>query len=423
VVVHIAFWSPGWPLENYHNGIVTYVHSMKRELEGLGHRVSVFTANKDESVTDPRVHRVRRGRWSRLVRSVAGRMFPIDRDIANFGRVVAAGILTVHRRDPIDIIEMEESFGWAADVGRLTSIPVLVKLHGPAFLSLVEEELATPAGRSRVDREGAALARAAAIASPTALTLSQTIERYRLTPKLRQHIVNPLNMDADTPMWELDNCDPHRIMFVGRFDRRKGADVVLHAFELLLRTRPQLKLVFVGPDVGLLQADGHRIHFKSYVQSLLPAETLGRVEFRGRMAHRDIARLRVEAMVTVVASRWENPGYTALEAMFQGCPLVCSDADACREIVSHGVTGRLARSGLPASFAAEISAILDHPEQASQMAAAARRYVLDQHAARKVADESLDLYRRVIASVRTSAHAEAAGDGHDSTATSSEATK
>lgn len=399
--MHIALWSPGWPLESYHNGIVTYVHSMKQELEGLGHRVSVFTARKDPTVTDPRVHRVRHGTWGRLVRSVAGRMFPIDRDIANFGRVIAAAILAVHRRDPIDIIEMEESFGWAADIGRLSSIPVLVKLHGPAFLSLVEEELATPAGRGRADREGAALARASAIASPTALTLGQTIERYGLTPKLRQHIVNPISMDAETPTWRLDGCDPDKILFVGRFDRRKGADVVLQAFEMLLRTRPQLKLVFVGPDVGILQPDGSWIHFESFVRALFPAQSLGRVEFRGRMAHRDIARLRVEAMVTVVASRWENPGYTALEAMFQGCPLVCSDADACREIVSHGVTGRLARSGLAASFAAEISAMLDHPEQASQMAAAARKYVLEQHAARKVANESLDLYRRVIASART----------------------
>ena len=30
--MHIAMWSPAWPLEKYQNGIVTYVHWMKREL-------------------------------------------------------------------------------------------------------------------------------------------------------------------------------------------------------------------------------------------------------------------------------------------------------------------------------------------------------------------------------------------------------
>ena len=398
--MHIALWSPGWPVEKYQNGIVTYVHSMKQELEGLGHRVSVFTARKDAAVTDPHVHLVRHGAWGRFARRVAGPMFSVERGIADFGRVAAAAMLAVHRREPIDIIEMEESFGWAADVGRLTSIPVLVKLHGPAFLSLVENEASTPVGAGRVDREGRALAVAAAIASPSALTLAQTVDRYRLTPRITQRIVNPLDMGAQAPIWRLDGCDPNTILFVGRFDRRKGADVMLQAFEILLRQRPQLKLIFVGPDPGLLLPDGSRTHFEPYLSTLLPAGLRSRVEYRGRMANQEIARLRVEAMTTVLASRWENQGYAALEAMFQGCPLVCTDADACQEIVSHGVNGRLARSENPASFAAEIAAMLDDPVRASQMGAAARKYVLEHHAARKVANEALDLYRRVIANAR-----------------------
>ena len=398
--MHIALWSPGWPLESYHNGIVTYVHSMKQELEGLGHRVSVFTARKDPTVTDPRVHRVRHGTWGRLVRSVAGRMFPIDRDIANFGRVIAAAILAVHRRDPIDIIEMEESFGWAADIGRLSSIPVLVKLHGPAFLSLVEEELSTPAGRQRVDREGRALKCAEAIASPSSLTLSQTIERYGLKPPMQQHIVNPMTMPEGTPVWRLDRCDQKTILFVGRFDKRKGADVILRAFELLLRRRPDLKLVFVGPDLGLANPDGSWTHFESFRDSIFPAALRGQVDFRGRMPHHEIALLRVDATVTVIASRWENQGYTALEAMFQGCPVVCSDAGGCPESVIHGDTGLLARSGDPVDFALKLSRVFDDLEGAAAMGASARRHVLENHAARKVASDSLALYERVIAGAR-----------------------
>src|SRR5271170_6377010 len=43
--MHIAYHSPGWPLEKFHNGIVTYVHWMKHELESMGHRVSVFATD------------------------------------------------------------------------------------------------------------------------------------------------------------------------------------------------------------------------------------------------------------------------------------------------------------------------------------------------------------------------------------------
>jgi glycosyltransferase involved in cell wall biosynthesis len=399
--MHIALWSPGWPLEKHQNGIVTYVHWMKLELERSGHRVSVFTGKVDASVIDPDVHHVRRGWWGITVRRLARRLFSTERDIFEWGAVIARHMLEVHRRDPIDVIEMEESFGWSADVSRITSIPVLVKLHGPAFLSLIDEELTTPFARERVEREGRALALATAIASPSSLTLKQTLERYQLAPRIQQHVVNPLTMDERTPVWRLDACDPKTILFVGRFDKRKGADVVLHAFELLLRERPELKLVFVGPDSGLSQPDGTRIHLEAFRAAVFPEALRGRVEFRGRMANRDIAALRVQAMVTVIASRWENQGYTALEAMFQGCPVVVSDAGGSPESVVDGRTGLLTRSEDAGHFASRLRAMVDDPQAAAAMGTAARRHVIETHSAAKVASESLLLYERLIALVRS----------------------
>lgn len=398
--MHIALFSPAWPLERHHNGIVTFVHWMRAELEQRGHRVSVFTAVADAAADDSRVHLVRHGPWGRIARRLARPLFPVERDVWEWGRSIARSILQVHRREPIDIIEMEESFGWSADVARITRLPLLVKLHGPAFLSLIDDELSAPMGQERVRREGAALALAEAIASPSSTTMNQTFAFHRLAPPIRQHVVNPLSMEATTPQWRLDACDRETLLFVGRFDKRKGADVMLRAFELLLRQRPTLKLVFVGPDAGLLQPDGSRVGFAAFRDATIAPELRGQIEFRGRMANREIAALRVEAMVTVVASRWENQGYTALEAMYQGCPVVCSDAGGSPESVVHGRTGLLARSEDPADFARQIAAMLDDPVAAATMGAAARRHVIENHSASKVASESLALYERVIAQHR-----------------------
>ena len=395
--MHIAMWSPGWPLEKYQNGIVTFVDAMKKELEALGHRVSVFAPPADGSSPEESVHRVRRGIAARLARRAFYRMFPIDRDLLTFGEVVAAAILAVHRRDPIDVIEMEESFGWADDVARITRIPTLVKLHGPAFLSMLEEELSTSRGRDRVEREGRCLARADAIASPSQLTMAQTIERYRLSPAIQEHVFNPIGGSFDLPLWTPGGCERDTLLFVGRFDRRKGADVILNAFKELLAERPDLKLVFVGPDYGLHRPGGEVVGFDAYRDALFPPELRGRVDFRGRMAHHEISALRPRAAVTVIASRWENQGYTALEAMLQGCPVVCSDAGGCPESVIHGKTGLLARSEDAADFAAKLKAMLDDPAAAAAMGAAARRHVLEHHSAERVARQSLALYERMIA--------------------------
>jgi len=394
--LHIALWSPAWPLAQYQNGIITYVHWMRSALEALGHRVSIFTGEVGTGVTDREIHLVQRRLWERAARRLSVRQPSYEEDIFRFSRVIADEILRVHRQSPIDVLEMEESFGLSADVAQRTSIPVLVRLHGPAFLSLVEEELSTEFGQKRIEREGVALRQAEAIVSPSQKTLSQTIERHQLSSPEVHHIVNPLKMDEDTPLWRLGDCDRDSILFVGRFDLRKGADVALQAFRSALRQRPQLRLTFVGPDKGLPATSGEVVDFEQYCEQLFPPELRGQVQYLGRMPNQDIAQLRTRSMVTVVSSRWENQGYTVLEAMFQGCPVVCTDAGGCPETVAHEVTGRLARSGDPESFAAEILAMINDPAGSERIGQAARRYVLEQHAPSAVATASVQLYRRML---------------------------
>jgi glycosyltransferase involved in cell wall biosynthesis len=394
--MHIAFWSPAWPLEKFQNGIITYVHWMKRELQSQGHRVSVFTEGAN-SGQEADVHYVRLRLRDRMFRRIARLWRSSEYDVFGYSAVIAAEMMRVHRRDPIDIIEMEESFGWFADVAKRTSLPLLVKLHGPAFLSLVEDELHTPFGRVKVDREGSALRRAGAIVSPSQLTLEQTLTKYRLAPKESGHIVNPLRMDSDTPLWSLAACERDTVLFVGRFDLRKGADVLLKALLSVLQKRPAVKLIFVGPDRGLPGSGGELVHFEAYCDHLFPPQLRTRVDFRGRLANREIATLRAQAMLTVIASRWENQGYTVLEAMFQGCPIVSTDAGGCPESVINGVTGRLAKSEDSGDFATQILAMLDDPERARLLGQAARQHVIDLHSPDKVAAASLLMYRKVIA--------------------------
>lgn len=396
--MHIVFWSPGWPLEKFQNGIVTYVHWMKRELEQQGHRVSIFTSDLDASSTDPYVHNVKRTLWERVLRRISRRRGAMSQEVFAASISIASAIKRLHRKDPIDIIEIEESFGWCADIARRTSLPLVVKLHGPAFLTMVKQDLDTPFGRQRVQREGIALRRVSAIIAPSQSTLDQTIARYALKPRMRRHIVNPMTLDPTAPLWTLDSCDRNTILFVGRFDLAKGGDIVLQAFSRLLAAGRRCKLIFVGPDAGLVAADGNKVHFDAYRDSVFPADLRGHIDFRGRLSNLEISKLRAEAMVTVIASRWENQGYTLLEAMIQGCPVVCTDAGGCPESVIDGDTGLLAKSANAEDFAAKLGTILDDPEKSAAMGISARRHVLELHSATRVAVESLKFYQEVLSS-------------------------
>ncbi|MEP7102109.1 MAG: glycosyltransferase family 4 protein, partial [Burkholderiales bacterium] len=317
--MHIAFLSPTWPPGVFPNGIVTYVDWMRRGLMARGHRVSVFTGVAEPATGDPTVHVIGRSVPGQVVDAVKLRLLRRRRSVFDAGDVIADSMRKVHRVDPIDVIEMEESFGWAAEVARQTGIPMVVKLHGPAFLHLVEEDLATPHGQEKVRREGLALARLPIIIAPARFTLDKTLARYGLEPKIGQQVVNPVALAEGVPLWRLDGCERDTVLFVGRFDKVKGGDLVLRAFQRLLARKPHLKLVFVGPDSGLVRPDGSKIQFEAFMKSLGDAALTRAVSYRGRLAPSEVASLRARSMVTVVASRHENQAYTVLEAMLQGC--------------------------------------------------------------------------------------------------------
>ena len=395
--MHIAFLSPTWPPGAFPNGVVTYVDCMRRALMAEGHRVSVFTGAVDEAAREPMVHKLERSVPNLIADTFRRRLLGRRPSVFDGGPLIGDAMARVHRVDPIDVIEMEESFGWVAEVARRTGVPVVVKLHGPAFLHLIDEELATPDGQEKVRHEGLALAALPVIIAPARFTLRETLARYGLKPKLGEQVVNPVALAEGAPLWQLERCERDTVLFVGRFDKVKGGDIVLRAFQNLLARKPYLKLVFVGPDNGLVRPDGAKIHFDAFMKSRDDAALAGAVSYRGRLAPSEVTALRAQAMVTVIASRHENQAYTVLEAMLQGCPVVCTDNSGSSESVAHEVTGLLAQTEDPADMARQIERLIDEPALARSLGAAARRYVLETHAPQAVVAQTLAVYRQAIA--------------------------
>lgn len=394
--MHIAFFSPGWPPATYPNGIVTYVHCMRQELIAQGHRVSVFSGEVDPTLSDPDVHRVSPRLIDRFVRVFSKRV--LNRNSADYdsAAILAAAVKRVHAREPVDVIEMEESFGLVADVAEATGIATVCKMHGPTFLTQGEAELETAFSQRKIRLEGAALHRMPVIVAPSRFTLAGTIAHYGLQPKIALQVPNPLPQRANVPLWNLGTCDRNTLLFVGRFDMIKGADVLLRAVARLLVDRPELKLVFVGPDHGLVQYDGSIVHLADFVASLSSPALQRALSYKGRLGAEEIVALRTKAIATIISSRRDNQPFTALEGMVQGCPMVCTDTAGLGEMIEHGATGLKAIPGDAEDLAVQIGCLLDDPELAARLGHNGREYVLKTHAPDVVVEQMLDVYRGAI---------------------------
>ena len=390
--MHIAFYSSGWPETAFPGGIIRYVTFQHRELITRGHEVSIVTAVTDDSGTEASMRVVRLNAFEKLSRRLYSK---IDRTRATFafGNSVARTFKDLHKACPIDVIEIEESFGWSNCVQSKLDVPVVVRLHGPIFMAELEENKSSPFLRARIENEGIAIKAAGAVTAPSRFALRETLKFYGARPALAAHIRNPISIPDDTPLWDLDGCSRDTILFVGRFDQIKGGDVILHAFKQLLETRPSLKLVFVGQDVGIPSNSG-QIHFGDYVARTFTESQRERILYLGVLPQDEIARLRAQAIVTLVASVWENSPYAVLEAALQGCPVVAFDSGGVGEIIEHSVSGLLARPNDLDHFCGQIARILEDPAFGRLMGKAARERVLQEHCPAVIAQQSEEFYAR-----------------------------
>ena len=193
---------------------------------------------------------------------------------------------------------------------------------------------------------------------------------------------------------------PDRALFVGRFDNHKGGDIVVRAIHRLLEARPSIELVFVGPDSGVRQADGSTIHIEEFIAAVGGPALARAVSYRGQLTRAEIAGLRVQAALTVVASRYENQAYTLLEAMLQGCPVCLHRQHRLERMRRARATGLLARSDDPVDLAVQIARLLDDRALARSLGAAARVAVQDRHAPSAVTENARRLSARYRAEAR-----------------------
>ena len=394
--MHIVLLSPSWPI-GFPNGIVTYVHHMRSGLLSLGHSVSVLALSGAGGSSRNSIIQLEPSLITRAKR-IACRL--LRRKPDPVGRVVqdiVDTVLRLHGKYAVDIVEMEESFGWFREVQARLPIPVVVKLHGPSFLVLSKEEQLESAGKEKIHAERDALQGALYVTAPSLSTLMAARSYCRLSLEWGRVIPNPVIVFDSASLWSRRAADPNLLLFVGRFDKVKGGDFLIRAFGQLLLQRPNLRLIFVGPDIGLSLPNGQRVYFDEFMREVLPPAVHCQVEMKGLLAQEQISRLRCEAFMTLVCSPWENQPNTAIEAMLQGCPIVGINSGGLTEMIQHGLSGLLAQPGDQEDFCRQVLRLLDHPWEAESFGIAARRYALQHYDSTEVASQTVAYYHEVLA--------------------------
>ena len=151
------------------------------------------------------------------------------------------------------------------------------------------------------------------------------------------------------------------LLFVGRIQPLKGADVAVRALAAL--GRANATLLIVGGASG---AEGEAE--VAHVRSLIEENGLdAQVRIVEPQPHHILSTYYRAADVVLVPSRSESFGLVALEAAACGTPVVANAVGGLLTIVEHGRTGFLVADRQPDVFARHIARIIDDPALSARL--------------------------------------------------------
>ena len=159
------------------------------------------------------------------------------------------------------------------------------------------------------------------------------------------------------------------ILTFGRFQKSKGLDILLNAFNMIAKTRRQsYKLAIVGQ---------FSVKERNCLLDLLTAGPKSKVIFLGTIRREELPAVINGAKALIVPSRYESFGLPALEAIACGVPVLAARVGGLPEIVDESV-GKLVEPNNAEALAKAIPDTLQDSALARSVAIAgpekARRY-------------------------------------------------
>jgi glycosyltransferase involved in cell wall biosynthesis len=398
-----------------------YLWHLARELHALGHEVEVFVGPPypDPMPWARAVHALpNREMWAKwFTRDYAGmlseggrlRMLsPLDfyelaasrlgflpEPFAFSCRAFAALARELRGGSRWDLVHDVQCLGYGLLGLRALGLPVVTTVHHPLTVDrrasfVRDENLVECIGTAQFYPIG--MQRFVARRLDRVLTSSETsarqiVEDFGVSAGRVVNVWNGLDTDYFQPDEKVERNETE-LLCVGRAsDPNKGIKTLVQA---LARLPEAVRLTLVDND-----------HPDNEIFKWARSEgVLDRLDVVGRVPRDALRHLYRRAAVVVVPSRFEGFGLPAAEAMACGAPVVACQAGALPEVMRVGGGGLLVPRDDPKALAKGIEALLADPARRERLGREARLRVDASFSWRRVAAETVRVYRDVLAERR-----------------------
>ena len=206
------------------------------------------------------------------------------------------------------------------------------------------------------------------------LCVSEAVRGYFAAGNMRVRTVyDPLPAKGEEwPPYEVgdDLARPVRLLYLSNYIRGKGQNLALEAFGLAYTRNPNLRLHFVGGDMGMVKNQESRFELEVTAQAAGLAQV---VHFDGFAADTEASMKAHDIVLNF--SEAESFSLTCLDALFYGVPLIASDCGGPAELFEAGKSGLLVPNRDVPAMAEAISALTANRSMRQQFSVASRAFV------------------------------------------------
>jgi glycosyltransferase involved in cell wall biosynthesis len=267
----------------------------------------------------------------------------------------------------------------------------VLKLHGPTdFIAKIND--VPLRGLSRViARRERHLARQVSLLCSADPTLARSMAEIWRLPAAPVTIPDPVLPPVTNDATRRERPSGLRIISVGRLEHRKDQLTLVRALNRVAGELGEWDATLVGPDT---QTGPGGSSYLAAVQAEASPEVKQRLRYHGVATKDELWGMYREADVAVVCTVDGAYGYSTLDAMVAGLPVVTTTpatAEAKSPYVLDGTTALTYPAQEPHALATALRRVASDRALGPRLSEAARRHVLDELAPEQIARRVIDL--------------------------------
>ncbi len=379
---------------SFQGGIQTHVWKLSEYMLQLGHDVTILTAGswlKGEKRSEMN------GRHIIQIPYLPMRcqpIMPFFLEELSFNAAVNRWISknvnsnNRHQEGHFDLIHLQGRSGFTFPKSKIAT-PIITTFHG---LIAIENEKSHKSGLQKYLHE-----RWASYFEKNALKNSHAIiavshemqaEIMDVLPAIGSKItILPNGVDIQKPKphppSSLLEIKPNTLLFVGRLDRIKG---IFNLIEALKNVRSDIQLVMIG--------DGNER--QNLEKAIFTEGVSERVKLLGTLPNEAVMAWIAQCDALILPSFHETQGIVLLEANTCGKPVIASNINGIREVVTHGYNGFLCNPYNPMHIAETINRLFSDAHLMKKIGENGRQRVIEKYDWAIIAQQTETLYKQVL---------------------------